>query len=141
MQKMFEDYKEIADFRLVYINEAHAADGDRPVGYAKELNITEHEDYGERCQVAQRLLTDKSLTIPTIIDGMDNEVSEAYKAHPDRIFVVGGDGKLAVAGARGPWGFVPALEQTGKWLADFKKTGKQPELPKKQDAPGRASRP
>jgi len=66
-----------------------------------------------------------------LIDGMDNKVNEAYKAHPDRIFVVRKDGKVAVAAARGPFGYVPALEQTKKWLADYKKTGAEPKLPNK----------
>ena len=134
MQKMFKDYGDIAEFRLVYINEAHAADSDWSVGYAEELNINEHKNYGERCGVAQKLLTDKNLSIPTVIDGMDNKVNQAYKAWPDRVFVVGTDGKLGVAAKRGPFGFAPAIEQAGDWLAEFKKSGKELSLqPKKPD--------
>ena len=128
MQKMYDSYKDIAEFRLVYINEAHAADSDWSVGYAKDLGINDHKNYGERCEVAGRLLSDKKLTIPTVIDGMDNKVGEAYSAWPDRIYVVRKDGTLGVASGRGPWGFVPALEQTGEWLAEFKKSGKELEL-------------
>ena len=130
MQKMFKDYSDIAEFRLVYINEAHAADSNRSVPYAKELGINDHTNYGERCAVAEMLLSDKKLTIPTVIDGMDNKVNQAYKAHPDRIYVVRSDGKIALAAARGPRGFAPAIEQTAEWLAEFKKTGKQPSVPK-----------
>ena len=130
MQRIFEAYKDIADFRLVYINEAHASDGSWPVGYAKELGITVHKDYGQRCSVASRLLNDKNMTIPTLIDGMDNKVNQAYKAHPDRIFLVRRDGRLAVAAARGPFGFEPALRKTKNWLAEYKKSGKEPPLPK-----------
>ena len=130
MQQMYEKYRDLAEFRLVYITEAHAADGRRPVEYAFELKITEHKTYGERCSTAERLLKDEKLTIPTLIDTMDNKVSGAYKAHPDRIYVVRADGKLGVAGAHGPMGFVPALEETQKWLADYRKSGKEPPLPK-----------
>ena len=129
MQRMYNDYKDMVEFRLVYINEAHASDGSWPVEYAKELGITEHTDYGQRCSVASKLLSDKNLSIPTLIDGMDNKVNQAYKAHPDRIFVVRKDGKLGVAAARGPMGFVPALEETQQWLAEYKKSGKEPALP------------
>lgn len=117
---------------MVYINEAHAADGSWPVPYAKEKGINEHTNYGERCTTAQMLLDEKKLTIPCIIDGMDNKVNEAYKAHPDRVFLVRKDGKLAVAAARGPWGFKPGLTATEEWLAEFKDTGEEPELPKPQ---------
>lgn len=128
MQRMFQLYRDIAEFRLVYIREAHAADGRRPVGYANTLNITEHKDYGQRCATATKLLDDKQLSIPTVIDGMDNKVNEAYKAYPDRVFLVRTDGKLAVAAGRGPGGFKPALDATARWLAELKRSGKEPEL-------------
>lgn len=129
MQRMFDEYNDIVDFRLVYINEAHASDGSRPVEYAKELGITEHKDYGQRCSVASKLLSDKSMTIPTLIDEMDNKVNQAYKAHPDRIFLVRKDGKLGVAAARGPFGFEPALRKVKDWLVQYKKNGQEPPLP------------
>ncbi len=130
---MYQEYKDIAEFRMVYINEAHASDGNWPVKYAKELGITEHDDYGERCTTAKMLFDDKKLTIPCLIDGMDNAVNKKYSAWPDRIFLVRTDGRLAVAAARGPWGFKPGLDASKKWLSEFKTTEKEPELPKKPD--------
>ena len=59
---------------------------------------------------------------------MDNKVNEAYRAQPDRIFLVRSDGKLGVAGAPGPWGFEPALEQVADWLAELKEHGVEPPL-------------
>lgn len=114
---------------MVYINEAHAADGRRPVGYAKEKGITEHDDYEERCTTAQMLIDDETLTIPCLIDGMDNKVNKSYSAWPDRIFLVRTDGKLAVAANRGPWGFKPGLTASNDWLKEFSDSGKEPELP------------
>ena len=134
MQKMYKTYKDVAEFRLVYINEAHAADGRSMQRIGKNLGVFEHKNYGERCQVAERLLNDKKLTIPTVIDGMDNKVNQAYKAWPDRVFIVGTDGKLGVAATRGPFGFASAIEQAGEWLAEYKKSGKELALqPKKPD--------
>ena len=112
MEKLYQDYKDIAEIYIVYISEAHASDASSswPVPYAKELGIKEHTNYGERCAVATRLVTDKKLTIPCLIDGMDNAAADAYKGWPDRVFLVRTDGKLGVAAGRGPWGFVPALD-------------------------------
>jgi hypothetical protein len=129
MQKIYDAFKDVAEFRMVYIREAHAADSNWPVSYAKELEITEHKDYGQRCQTAEKFLSDKKFTLPCLIDGMDNKVNEAYKGWPDRIFLVRKDGVLAVAGKRGPWGFGPALDECQVWLAAYKKTGKEPKLP------------
>jgi Iodothyronine deiodinase len=131
LEKLYQDNKDIVEFRIIYIKEAHAADGDWPMDYAKELNITEHDDLPERCATAEKLLKDKSLTIPCVADGMDDAVNKAYHAWPDRIFVVRRDGLLAVAAGQGPWGFEPGLRATEKWLEEFRKTGKEPELPPK----------
>lgn len=128
MQKTYEDYNDIADFYLVYIKEAHAEDSNRPVGYAKELGIKKHTNFGERCQVAERLFADKELTMPCLVDGMNDEANKAYHAYPDRIFVIRKDGKLAVAAKRGPFGFKPALNATGEWLAQFRRIGTEPSL-------------
>lgn len=126
MQKMYENYKDVAEFRLVYIKEAHAADSNRPVPYAKEMGITNHKDYGQRCSVASKLLSDKNLTIPTLIDDMDDSVNKAYKGWPDRVFLVRKDGTLAVAARRGPWGFKPGVRAAKKWLGTYKDTGIEP---------------
>ena len=136
MERLYREYKDIVEFRLVYINEAHAADGRRPVGYAKEKDITEHDDYAERCTTAEMLLGDKGLSIPFVIDRMDNKVSEAYRAHPDRLFVVRTDGRLGVAAKRGPRGFAPGIEEVAAWLAAFREHGAEAALPKSAAEPG-----
>lgn len=130
IQKLYEDYKDIANFRIVYIREAHAADSSWPVPYAKKLKINQPTTYGQRCDVARRLLKEKKLTIPCLIDGMDNRVNDAYQAWPDRLYLVRTDGRLAVAANRGPWGLKPALDEAAKWLAAFKETGNEPPPPK-----------
>ncbi len=133
---MYEEFQEIVDFRMVYITEAHAADGRRPVDYAKDLNIFEHKVLGDRCQTAERLFTDKELTIPCVIDGMENLVNQAYRAHPDRIFLVRTDGRLAVAGEQGPSGFEPALKDAKSWLKALRDKKTEPSLPSDAAEPG-----
>jgi Iodothyronine deiodinase len=128
MEKMYQDYKDIAEFRLVYIKEAHALDSTWPVGYAKEMGIKQHTTYSERCSVATKLLSDKNLNIPTLADDMNDTANNAYKGWPDRIFLVRKDGKLAVAGKRGPWGFKPSLDAANTWLASYKDTGREPPI-------------
>ena len=126
---MYRSYKDVAEFYIVYISEAHAADDRRPVPYAPEQGLLEPTSLGQRCSVAQKLFAEKKLTIPCLVDGMENKTADAYKAWPDRLFLVRKDGLLAVAGKRGPWGFKPALGEAETWLAEFKKTGKEPALP------------
>jgi hypothetical protein len=133
MEKMYQDYKDIAEFRMVYIREAHAADGDRPVGIAREKEINQQTTYEGRCTTAKMLFNDKSLTIPCLIDSMDNKTNTAYSAQPDRVFLVRKDGRLAVAADKGPRGFGPGVKDVEKWLVEFRKTSKEPALPIAED--------
>jgi len=123
MERMYQEYKDIAEFRIVYISEAHAIDDARPNPFAELKGIYEHKDYGQRCSTAEMMMQEENITIPCIIDDMDNNVSVAYKALPDRLYVVRKDGRLAIAGERGPWGLRPALEETWVWLAEYRETG------------------
>lgn len=46
--------------------------------------------------------------IPAVLDRIDNKVNDTYKGWPDRLFLVGRDGKMAFSGGRGPGGFIIA---------------------------------
>ena len=60
----------------------------------------------KRClDLARRTAKDLDMGIPFAIDGMTDEVAMAYDAHPDRLYIVGADGKIAYQGDRGPRGF------------------------------------
>ena len=126
MEELYQTYKDLAGVYIVYISEAHASDDARPVEYAKKLGIKEHTTFGERCSVASRLVADKKLTIPCLVDGMEAVAEKAYQGWPDRVYLINKDGQLAIAGNRGPWGFAPAIEAAEKWLAEYKKTGSEP---------------
>ena len=62
--------------------------------------------------------------IPAVVDGMDNKIGQAYAGHPDRMFLVGRDGKIAYAGGRGPRGFRPE-ELADAIKVELKKKNKQ----------------
>lgn len=120
MEQLHKDFSDIAEFRLVYIREAHAIGSRRPAPYAEEKGIHDANTFGERCALALGLLDDENLSIPTIVDDMDNSVNEAYSAFPDRVFIVDIDGKIAFVADRGPWGFEPAIKDVRVWLDERK---------------------
>ena len=115
---------------MIYIREAHAVDGARPSGIGRKLNIKDHTDYESRCDVAERLIKDNKLTMPMLIDNFENTTDLAYQAKPDRVFLVGSDGRLAVAADRGPFGFAPGLNDCKTWLDKLIKDKKEPQLSK-----------
>ena len=96
-------------FLIVYIREAHPEDGwvlsdNRKQGIAVADPATE----GERATVASTCALRLRTRIPVLIDGLDDAVALAYGGWPDRLYLIGRDGRIAFQGGEGPFGFVPA---------------------------------
>lgn len=87
----------------MYIREAHPTDGWRRP--ATHLEIEDPKTHEERTKVAQGCASELKLTMPVLVDDMQDTVSRAYAADPDRLFIIGVDAKIAFAGDRGPRGF------------------------------------
>ena len=106
---MFESYGEQVEFLVVYLREAHALDSPSPLGGADGMPIVEDPvTLAERQAVAQVCMTKLALEpIPAVVDEIDDRVAQAYDALPDRLYLVGRDGRIAYRGGRGPFGFVP----------------------------------
>jgi len=51
---------------------------------------------------------DFKVTLPVLVDRLDDSVGKAYSGWPDRLYVIDAAGKLAYVGAPGPRGFQPA---------------------------------
>lgn len=45
--------------------------------------------------------------IPALVDEMDDAVNRAYAAQPDRLYLIGADGRVAWKCGKGPQGFDP----------------------------------
>lgn len=87
---------------MVYVREAHPSDGNRP---SKRVKIEQSKTFDVRKDIAQTCTAELKLGFPVLVDDMDDTVARAYDAMPDRLFVLGADGKVAYRGERGPRGF------------------------------------
>jgi hypothetical protein len=96
---------------------------------SSSLKVVENPDTEEqRHAVAKLCVDDLGLTLPTVVDGMDNSTNLAYGAWPDRLYVIGADGRVAWQGEPGPRGFEPdSLEAALK--ATLASTGSAPATP------------
>lgn len=66
----------------------------------------------ERREVASKCCAALKMTIPLVVDHVDDRVGHAYSGIPDRLYLIDRDGKVAYKGGRGPFGFKPGeLEQ------------------------------
>ena len=62
----------------------------------------------ERKGVARVCMTKLALEdMPALVDNLDDAVNKAYAAWPDRLYLVGRDGRIAYHGGPGPFEFKP----------------------------------
>ncbi len=110
---MSKRYAGAAAFYVVYIREAHPTDGWSLASNEREgIKLAQTRTAPERQKAAQCFCDSRPVTIPVLVDGVDNAVEEAYSGFPDRLYVIDRHGRVAYKGGRGPMGFDPAgLEQ------------------------------
>lgn len=95
-------------FVVVYIREAHPEEGwILPENRRSGIAVHEPETDEERRAVAASCATDLKIEMLTLVDGVDNSVASAYGGWPDRLYLIGGDGRIAYQGGEGPFGFKP----------------------------------
>jgi hypothetical protein len=104
IEKLYADYKDKAHVYVVYIREAH------PDMEKNKFNIPQPKTLEARRKVAKEFAEALKLTIPLLVDSMDNAVGKAYAGWPDRVYVIDGDGKVVLKGGPGPQGFSPAVK-------------------------------
>lgn len=104
---MYARYKDDVQFFVVYIKEAHPAEGWAMKVSRRLKYIKDPTSVFERYQVANTCVTALEIDIPCLIDDMENATAYAYKGWPDRLYLVGKDGKIAYLGGPGSSGFRP----------------------------------
>ena len=105
---MYAEYGKEVEFLIVYIREAHPTDGRASGGNARAgINFKQPKTFDERQTVAKEMCSKLDIKIPAIIDNLDDKVSLDYSGMPDRLYLIGEDGKVVFKGARGPFGFKP----------------------------------
>jgi hypothetical protein len=103
------------NFLFVYVREAHPSDGwQMPVNVEQDVEFAQPRSLEERRSIAAQCCTRLKLTMPCVVDTIDNKVDEAYAAWPERLFVIAADGRVAYAGGQGPFAFNP--DELSSWL-------------------------
>lgn len=109
---MYQRYKDRIDFRAVYVREAHPADGWSSGKDPLTRDILQPKTAVERVNVATKCCATLHVTMPMVVDDLNDSVGHAYSGMPDRLYLIGRDGRVAYKGGRGPFGFKPGeLEQ------------------------------
>ncbi len=93
---------------MVYIKEIHPTDGWQvKENEADAVLVRQHRSMEERVEVGQACMVKLALEMPAVVDEMDDAVARAYGAMPERLYLVGRDGRIAYKGGVGPMFFRP----------------------------------
>ena len=85
-------------------------------GEKKLLKIPQTQKAEDRAEIAQQCVATLKMTMPTLLDRENNAVNHTYAAWPDRLYIIGIDGKIAYQGGPGPGGF--KVNDVEKWLQE-----------------------
>ena len=105
-------------FYAVYIQEAHPSDIWQMGSNVREgVVFASPRNDGERLHIAESCVRNLGIRFPALIDGIDNTVERMYTGWPDRLILIGIDGRIVYKSEPGPFGFHPealeaALRQT-----------------------------
>ena len=105
---MAEKYKGKVEFLLVYIREAHPTDGTQsPRNVSEGIQISSAKDFGQKEEYASSCVRNLGIKFTAVVDNMDAQVELNYMGWPDRLYLIGEDGRIAWKGGPGPQGMQP----------------------------------
>jgi alkylhydroperoxidase family enzyme len=114
LEELKRRYSDQVEFFAVYVREAHPTDGWRMSSNdAAGIAVKQPLDEDERGNVARRCCSSLKMSMPLLVDEMDDRVGHAYSGMPDRLYLIDRKGRIAYKSGRGPFGFKPGeLEQS-----------------------------
>ena len=118
LNELYAKYKDRVHFYIIYIREAHPAEGWQvPNNLIENVIWNEPQTDDERTEVASACQINLDLHMPMLIDSIDNDIDNKYVGLPMRLFLVDAEGKIAYVGDKGPFGWDDeSFEETLKTL-------------------------
>lgn len=114
IERLHERYSDRAKFFLVYVREAHPKDGwwmlsNQRVG----IDVGQPKTFAQRQEVAATCQSHLGLSLPMLIDTIDDAVGSQYSGMPNRLYLIDQQGRIVFKNGRGPFGFhARQLEQS-----------------------------
>lgn len=98
---------------MVYIREAHPSNAWQMASNIHDnVVFADPKTNEERTAAAESCVRKLGIKIPALVDSIGDGVEAAYTGWPDRLYLIGTDGKVKFKSTPGPFGFHPsALEQ------------------------------
>ena len=112
-KEIVRDFSRVADFLMVYVEEAHAADGWAYKSLKHRIN--KHKIIQERIAAAG-ILAGEEPGCAIVVDTMENLALKQYSATPERYCIILG-GQVVYFSGQAPMGYKP--EEVRQWLENF----------------------
>lgn len=117
LNEIYRQYRDQANFLCVYIQEAHPEDGWQTfTNINDDVRFMTPQTMDERAELAEMCVLRLNLEMPMALDHMSDDVDEAYRAAPERLYLVDGNGRIAYRGGLGPWDF-----DVEEWAGEIEK--------------------
>jgi len=108
LNRIYRELRDQVAFYTVYIKEIHPTDGWQVKENERDgVLVRQHRSMDERVEVGEACMLALALEAPALVDEMDDAVARAYAAVPERLYLVGRDGRIAYKGGMGPMYFRP----------------------------------
>lgn len=113
VDRLYEKYKDRANFLMVYVREAHPSDGWKMESNTRVgVDVAQPRTLEERTEVAKEFCLRLKPNMPVVIDELSDPVGHAYSGMPARLYVIDRSGIVVFKSGRGPFGFnPPEMEQ------------------------------
>ena len=109
VDQMREQFKDAAEFAYIYIKEAHPEDEwQMDSNVEGDVVYTQPKEMDERVSLAETFVSTMNLEGRMLVDDMANTANACYAAWPERIYVIGVDGRILYKGGIGPFYFDPS---------------------------------
>ena len=92
----------------MYILEAHPSDVWQMASNVRQnVVFASPKSFEERTEVAGACFRKLGIEFPGLIDDFSNKTEQAYTGWPDRLYLIGADGRVLFKSGPGPFGFKP----------------------------------
>lgn len=128
VEKLYEDYKDHADFLTIYVREAHPTDEWQMKSNGKDKDdvcYAQPKTLEQRVAIANDFTKRFKYSVPFGIDEMNNAANDAYAAWPERLYILDENGRVSYKGGNGPFKYNP--KEVRAWLAERYGEVKHPE--------------
>jgi Iodothyronine deiodinase len=108
LHRIYDKYKDRAEFLTVYISEAHPDDEwQMDSNHTDKMVFKQPKTFEARKELAAVLVDKLKYRMPLAVDTIDNKADQVFAGWPERIYVLEAGGRVKYKGGMGPFGFHP----------------------------------